>query len=241
MEFHNRIVEHWLLPGKRGQLGWQPPSIPPATGRTIQTRHRELAEFMEYNWATCPGTGGAWGPALIARSVFELPSWFGAAPTQEVTNEVPASKSKGGPSVSDELAFIKAAFGMSISQLAAVLRVQRPTIYSWFDDESGPGTLRAANRKRLISLHKLAEKWNAISKRPLGSYLMFKVTDKKLLFDLLAADDLNERVVEKTFDRIGQQMLQTPPSDGQASFAQRLRKKGFSNVPTTRRPSKGYG
>jgi hypothetical protein len=244
MEFHNRIIEHWLLPAKKAQLGWQAPLIPPATGRTVPTRNPQLAEFIEYNWAACPGTGGGWDQ--IARSLFELPFVVDdSAYTsyQETETETATSKNKGKPldAISDDLAFIKAAFGLSISQLASVLRVQRPTIYSWFDDEAGPDALRRANRQRLLNLHNLAKRWNAISNQPLKRHLTSTVRGKTSLFELLSAEALNQRAVEKAFNDIAKRIREDQNPNDEPSIAQRLRKKGFANLPGSRRPPKGLG
>jgi len=56
--------------------------------------------------------------------------------------------------ISEQLTLVQSFFGLGITQLAGVLRVQRPTIYSWLSDS--PDALRGSNAKRLDLLFKLA-------------------------------------------------------------------------------------
>ncbi|CAM5396876.1 hypothetical protein LSHI6S_02151 [Leifsonia shinshuensis] len=54
---------------------------------------------------------------------------------------------------------IRSAFGLSVTDLAAVLGVERPTIYSWLKDQSLPSATR---RDRMGLVLRLADTWTAM-------------------------------------------------------------------------------
>lgn len=58
--------------------------------------------------------------------------------------------------VSDLVDTIRSAFRLSITELASVLRVKRPTIYSWLKDNP---ELRPENEERLRLMASLADDW----------------------------------------------------------------------------------
>jgi hypothetical protein len=129
--------------------------------------------------------------------------------------------------VNVQVANIKAAFGLSVSQLAQVLQVQRPTVYAWLDPESAPESLRSANRERLTKLVGIANEWNRLSDiPPPKDSLTTRVGDRTLL-EMLAGDELNSAEISSTL----RALQQAKPPSAPDSIGERLRKRGFAEVP----------
>jgi hypothetical protein len=81
---------------------------------------------------------------------------------------------------------------LNLSDLAAILRVSRPTIYSWLKEDSSP---QAHNTSRMRQLFRLAKLWSDISRKPLGSHLKTPVVDGQSVFDLLSQDHLDRELI----------------------------------------------
>jgi len=81
---------------------------------------------------------------------------------------------------------------LNLSELAMVLQVSRPTIYSWLRDQSSP---QAQNVARLRQLFKLAKMWPGISRKPVGSHLKTPVMDGRSVLDLLSEDRIDPELV----------------------------------------------
>lgn len=72
-------------------------------------------------------------------------------------------------SASSKLARIRSNLSLQVAELARILRVERPTIYSWMRDDNIE--LRSENRERLDQLEDLAISWQELSSAPLGSLI----------------------------------------------------------------------
>ncbi len=96
----------------------------------------------------------------------------GSSPTArfwlEAASEIPTSDRKytDNQDTSGAVAAIRSAPSLQIKELATVIGVSRPTIYSWLRDEEKP---QPQNRKRIAHLLKFANAWNSMSKVPIGS------------------------------------------------------------------------
>jgi predicted DNA-binding transcriptional regulator AlpA len=85
---------------------------------------------------------------------------------------------------SEAVATIRLTLSLQIKELAAVLGVSRPTIYSWLRDEEKP---QPQNRKRIAHLLKFAKAWKSMSKAPVGSMVRNQLgDDSKSLVELLS-------------------------------------------------------
>ena len=92
-------------------------------------------------------------------------------------------------SLSDILRSIRSIFGLTVTQIASVMLVQRVTIYDWMDSNS-MDKMRPLSRERLKTLHGIAATW--ASKAPLyGKFLYEQIADGKCVFDLLTAPALD--------------------------------------------------
>jgi hypothetical protein len=85
-------------------------------------------------------------------------------------------------------------FSLNLSDLALVVRVSRPTIYSWLRNESSPQSHNVFRMRQLFGLVKL---WSSLSRKPLGSYLKSPVVEGQSVFDLLSQDQIDRELVRQ--------------------------------------------
>ena len=92
----------------------------------------------------------------------------------------------------ERLLTIRLAFGFSMSQLAQVMRVSRPTLYSW---EKGHSQPRQDKDERLSIIHRLALFWIDNGGWPLGGRAKLKIAGRPSLLDLMSQSRLSEEDV----------------------------------------------
>lgn len=170
-------------------------------------------ELEDYTPATstCDSTGIAttrtplWVTGFCAAALFVgTGGSIAAAPTSTVIGE--ANPAPTGaicsiecipPSIREEqddtaptevLSLLQHYLSLNLTDLAAVLHVSRPTIYSWMRDESAP---QAYNVERIRQLARLTKFWSGLSRKPLGSHLRTPVLNGLSLFDLLSQEQIN--------------------------------------------------
>lgn len=232
MELQHRIVEHLLVPNDGQGILWPQyarleDSSVFSSAVQLTGAKEKFVEFLEYTWLGCGGTG--------ARGLVFDTDWMlrtgSADHSVVVIDESVAEISTAVRSVSTQLSNVKAAFGLSISQLAKVLAVKRPTIYSWMDPETGPETLRGANRARLNALCDIAHKWNELSKLPPSRHLTASLTKGGSLFALLSADKLDRRAIEEAMKAVAKVTRRPAETADARTLGERLRKRGFADVP----------
>ena len=97
------------------------------------------------------------------------------------------------------LAAIQSAFGLTITCLAAVLRVERPTIYAWLKETSMPSP---ANAARLDKVAELADYWLRASEGRQYVDLDRLIVQDRSLNALLRDDHLRTFVIERTLAQI---------------------------------------
>ena len=126
---------------------------------------------------------------------------------------------------------IRAAFGLSVSQLAEVLKVKRQTVYLWLDSSEQP-RIQLRNRQRLIDIHALATAWNQLCSRPAGRWLHHTIPGLGSLLDLMSTDRLEPDSIQSAMRATAAAVNAELNSRVGTSIAQRLRQKGFSKPPT---------
>jgi hypothetical protein len=107
----------------------------------------------------------------------------------------------------EKLAGIRRYLSMSVTDMAKVLHVRRPTIYSWLRKEP---SLRAEHARRLESIYKNAREWRAISSKPVGEFLNRPLTQGPTLLSLLCAKKLDEAAIASTFLQINEALSRSP-------------------------------
>ena len=89
--------------------------------------------------------------------------------------------------IPDSLTTIEQALGVTVKELAQLLRVSRPMIYHWRSGmEPSP-----ENRARIEAIARLAEDWKQQDSNPVGQRLHFKQTEGISLIDLLSCEILD--------------------------------------------------
>lgn len=117
---------------------------------------------------------------------------IGASPTSDlgVARQRATRPSRPAPAMPDEmLGIIRAAFSLTVTELAQVLRVQRPAVYSWLAGDAEP---REQNLRRLISLTTLAEHWMDVADAPLGAGRRLPGPDGRTPLEILSQEVLDE-------------------------------------------------
>ncbi len=99
---------------------------------------------------------------------------------------------------------IRSSLSLRIKELAEVLRVQRPTIYSWIKDEVEPS---ASNRERLQQIYRIASKWNRLCEFPAERFVRAAGTDGHSVLELLKAEEIIEEGIVGRFKGLAAQRL----------------------------------
>jgi len=119
-----------------------------------------------------------------------------------------------------DIALIRSALSLSIRELARVLRVERPTVYSWISGAQP----RRDNAERLRILAELARQWSAVSPRPLGNLRKGNGPESVSILALLQKDSINNERVREFF-KAAAAKLRSQPKPG-LGLAERARKRG---------------
>jgi len=158
------------------------------------------------------GTGGQ-----LTEAVFIYPPRtgdllvsFSEAETRESPLESPAER----------IAIIRAALSLNIRELARVLLVERPTVYSWISGAQP----RRDNAERLRILAELARQWNTLNPRPLGNLRKDSGSDGVSILFLLERDSIDSERVLELF-KAAAEKLRSQPKPG-LGLAERARKRG---------------
>lgn len=186
-----------------------------------------------------PGTGGHWNERIAQ----QYPGLSATTPDRSIsratakdTAPVPAAQS-----LAERVSAIKAAFGLTTSQLAQVLQVQRQTIYDWVDEES-PRQLNGQNRERLAAMQRLAIQWNALCQWPAGKGMTTYAVDGDTLLDVLSADVLDEARLEPVMRGLSEQVKAEWQRKEERSFGEQARRRGFQpHGQSLRSVLAGYG
>jgi len=107
-------------------------------------------------------------------------------------------------SIAEMLAVARANLSLSIVELAAVLEVERPTVYAWLGGRWEP---KEHNRQRLRRLFDVARQWSRVASSPLGSRLRHQDEHGESVLSLLEAGHFDEAVV-----KLDQMAIATAPA-----------------------------
>lgn len=110
----------------------------------------------------------------------------------------PAPQSAG-----DQIRFIQAALGLTVSHLAAVLNVERQTIYNWLQAEEPP-VLQSRTRTRLAEVVDWSRKWNQRCPRPAGKLAASLDLGQGTLLDLLKQTPVNEAALQSAMNALAE-------------------------------------
>lgn len=161
-----------------------------------------------------------------SRSICSLPdTWIhstgGLKHWGDVSKSLTRADARPGIDRAACLARIQASFGFQLGTLARVLRISRAQLYKWMD-ASRAIALQGSSRQRLAIVQRLAEKWSALTTKPLAQVLRGEADEGGSLMELLKTRRLNEVAVGKELERLSQSAGGELPS-----ASQMLRERGF--------------
>lgn len=125
----------------------------------------------------------------------------------------------------EKLAGIRRYFAVNVTGMATILRVGRPTVYSWLRDDP---TLRANHARRIDEVYGLARKWRSMSNKPVGDLISRSLDSGKTLLDLLSAKTLDEPAIEKALMQVAETLNNKARRGSLVEIAKR---RGFKLVP----------
>lgn len=110
-----------------------------------------------------------------------------------------------GPlSYTETIAGIRSAMSLQIKELAEILQVKRPTVYSWIKDEVEPS---ASNRQRLQQVYRIASQWMRRCRLPADRLVRTAATDGHSVLDLLKADEIDEAKIISRFEGLASERM----------------------------------
>ena len=122
---------------------------------------------------------------------------------------------------SELLAGIRRYFSLNIANLARVLRVERPTVYSWI---TGAVTPRLENLSRIQKIHTLAKEWRKVSSEPVRGMLTIGYSGMPSLLDQLQQEVIDETAIRGTLSELRAALARVPQ---RKSVAQIAKEKGL--------------
>ena len=114
--------------------------------------------------------------------------------------EVEAKRSDYSTRSPEEIiAAIRSALSLQVKELAEILRVERPTVYSWIKGSAFPSR---HNATRLRQVFRLAERWNRLSSKPVGKSVREMGPSEQSILDVLKQDTIQEDDVMQRFHAV---------------------------------------
>ena len=103
------------------------------------------------------------------------------------------------PTVSPEakIARLRSTLSLNISEVAAALRVERPTIYAWIGGRTRP---QQGNLARLDLILRVARRWSELTPQPLGRLREERFSGRPSLQDLLVSEQLDFSAINATLE-----------------------------------------
>lgn len=138
---------------------------------------------------------------------------------QEGLDEVDCKRSP-----SELLASISANLSLRVSELAEVLKVTRPAIYSWMSSDP---SLREENRKRLFSIAQIASDWSKFSNLPVGTAVRRSTLSSKSLLDLLKEDKIDREAIAELLKELADLISEEADKKKKKSVAERAKGLGI--------------
>lgn len=123
----------------------------------------------------------------------------------------------------EQIIAIRSLLGLNVSELAAILHVQRPTVYSW---QAGTAEPHLENAACLRRAYELAMHWSRLCSEPIGEWVRKPLDQNGLtLVLLLAQDSPNELLIEDALSSIKVRIEEE--SLGFVDLSERARKLGY--------------
>jgi transcriptional regulator with XRE-family HTH domain len=139
---------------------------------------------LDSNWNDFhEGSGSVYPISCLVQHLSTGPygKWVRIVPSTGIVSDWIASPSK-------MLAIIKSELSLSITELAKIMEVERPTLYSWLSDKTTP---HPTNRERMTSLYMVALEWKKLSTQSVGSLRHHVFNSGFSLVDLLKVSPIS--------------------------------------------------
>lgn len=156
------------------------------------------------------GTGGA----ATKRHVVAI--WRAITAPFEVTTPDVSVRS-----AAEQLELIRHSLSLSVTDLARVVGVQRPTIYAWLQN----GAPRRESLERLSMLERVAMHWKSLADRPLGALSRLAAGPNGETFVILL-ERASEEELRAVLDRLAMRLGKRAPS-----IKATLQSHGLPDVP----------
>lgn len=131
----------------------------------------------------------------------------------------------------EQLLLIRRVLAPKISELAAILRVQRPTVYAWLRGEWEP---RPAHVERIGCLYRIAERWVANSGPRLGR-LSVQFAGSVSLLDLLKESDIDETMIHGSLAQLRARVEVSRVERKRRSVKEVARRHGFGELSASQK------
>lgn len=135
------------------------------------------------------GTAGSFDLRIINRSQASSGVMGELIANMKSTKEPLKEKSY---SAGEMVSAIRSSLSLNITEMARVVRVERPTIYEWIGGRSNP---HPDNRERLSKVFAMSQEWKKLSPLPVDSYVRQPDITGKSIVDLLSEEFIDTRKV----------------------------------------------
>lgn len=183
-------------------------SLPPSNFGVLGI---ETFEFDSSSYADAPEQYKSfwyWNDFSPSTRWRELPvpsRYCGTGSDSKLFIDIPPKEDTASALSSNEIiAYIRSSLSLQVKELAEILRVQRPTIYSWIKEESEPST---TNRQRLQQIFRLATSWNHNCYLPADRFIRAPNEDGYSVLDMLREEHLDEDKILTKFRHLASERL----------------------------------
>jgi len=153
----------------------------------LPTVTRNSAVLAAIFSAAAVGTGG------VANSqVLTIPSF--TSPACVCSVHVSQDEEERLLDAQEKIAGIRRYLSLNITDLAKVLNVGRPTVYSW---ATAPVNLHSNHRKQIDAVYEIARNWRALSSEPMGPLAREPLENGRTIIDLLSTDKMDSEAIRK--------------------------------------------
>lgn len=131
-------------------------------------------------------------------------------------------------SVGERIDAIRVNLSFTMAQLADILHVSRPTLYSWKEHDPPNRSVQAV--ERLIFVSDIADRWRAFKIGPLGRFRLTPFADGASLGSLLQSDRLDSQAIGDALEGLRQMRIRAirrKRDRGYRSVASVMEKFGF--------------
>jgi len=170
---------------------------------------------------------GAVTPAFSASITSSAPAFAVSAQKQKALKRFEVL------SPAEQIIAIRSLLGLNVLELATILHVQRPTIYSW---QSGTATPHYENGSRLRYIHELAQRWSRMCTEPIGDWVRKPLDEGgRTLAALLSAEVVDEPAINDVFAGLKTKLEEDAKNF--ISVRERVRRSGYKERARSKQDS----